>query len=335
MNRQTRTRSTQRDLEKLEQLELQLMEEMKNEINIGRVSNVEEKINRLKYTFDIFNEKEKTSYIKELMSHAFHIKSDVYQDRNIAETQYKNILKLDRDNPEAAYRYAFLQYDKNKWLMAITHFQNAIKSQTYPRGNINFPLSEDQIIKAKLYIGYCAAQIAKEALNEANRLNKESLALPVEGISIEKLLDNLKAELNKTEFMMITKEKEKGISKEEYYDLIDNLEEEQLVLSFVDAEPFIQKGEDRVVTMSGTFSILLKELLLRSKRDLFLSQEEMLGINEAEIKENSYSQQVSRLNAELRKCGYAKTLITKKRNDPGYKIESLDFYIIAREDHHL
>ena len=216
MNRQTRTRSTQRDLEKLEQLELQLMEEMKNEINIGRVSNVEEEINRLKYTSDIFNEKEKTSYIKELMSHAFHIKSDVYQDRNIAETQYKNILKLDRDNPEAAYRYAFLQYDKNKWLMAITHFQNAIQAQTYPRGNINFPLSEDQIIKAKLYIGYCAAQIAKEALNEANRLNKESLALPVEGISIEKLLDNLKAELNKTEFMMITNNGERGISKDEY-----------------------------------------------------------------------------------------------------------------------
>ena len=296
---------------------------------------MKEKINRLKYTSNIFNEKEKTSYIKEMMSHAFHIKSDVYQDRYIAETQYKKILEIDRENPEAAYRYAFLQYDKNNWLIAITYFQDAIKAQANPRRNINFPLSEDQIIKAKLYIGYCAAQIAKEALNEANTLNKESLALPVEGISIEKLLENLKSELNKTEFMMITKEKEKGISREEYYDLIDNLEEEQLVLSFVDAEPFIQKGEDSVVTMSGTFSILLKELLLKSKRNLFLSQEGMLGINEAEIKENSYSQQVSRLNAELRKCGYAKTLITKKRNDPGYKIEPLDFYIIAREDHHL
>ena len=181
--------------------------------NIGRVSNVEEKINKLKYTSDIFNEKEKTSYIKELMSHAFHVKSDVYQDRYIAETQYKNILKLDRENPEASYRYAFLQYDKNNWLIAITHFQNAIKAQTNPRRNINFPLSEDQIIKAKLYIGYCAAQIAKEALNEANTLNKESLALPVEGISIEKLLDNLKAELNKTEFMMITNKKKKEFQK--------------------------------------------------------------------------------------------------------------------------
>ena len=333
MNRQTETRSTQRDLEKLEQLELQLIEEKKNEINIGRVSNMEERINRLKYTFDIFNEKEKTSYIKELMSHAFHIKSDVYQDRNVAETQYKNILKLNRDNPEAAYRYAFLQYDKNKWLVAITHFQHAIKSQTYPRRNINFPLSEDQIIKAKLYIGYCAAQIAKEALNEANTLNKESLALPVEGISIEKLLDNLKAELNKTEFMMITKEKEKGISKEEYYDLIDNLEEEQLVLSFVDAEPFIQKG-DSVVTMSGTLSIL-RSYCYEVKGTYSCPKRKCLGLMRRRLRRISYSQQVSRLNAELRKCGYAKTLITKKRNDPGYKIESLDFYIIAREDHHL
>ena len=213
MNRQTRTRQIKKGLEQLEQLELQLTEEMKKENNEIRTSNVEKKINRLKYISDIFNEQEKTSYIKEMMSHAFHIKSDVYQDRNVAVTQYKSILELDRENPEASYRYAFLQYDKNKWLLAITHFQDAIQAQTYPRGNINFPLSEDQIIKAKLYIGYCAAQIAKEALNEANRLNKDSLALPVEGISIEKLLGNLKAELNKTEFMMITKEKEKGFLK--------------------------------------------------------------------------------------------------------------------------
>ena len=216
MNRQTRTRSTQRDLEKLEQLELQLMEEKKNEINIGRVSNVEESINKLKYTLDIFNEKEKTSYIKELMSHAFHVKTDVYQDRNIAEKQYKKILKLNKDNPEAAYRFAFLQYDKSKWLMAINYFEHAIEIKDV-QGKIKFPLSEDQVIKEKLYIGYCAAQIAKETLNEANRLNKESLALPVEGISIEKLLNKLKEEINKTEYIMITKDGQKGISKEDIW----------------------------------------------------------------------------------------------------------------------
>ena len=66
MNRQTRTRPTKSDIELLEQLELRLTEEMKKENNIGRVSSVEEKINRLKYTSDIFNEKEKTSYIKEM-----------------------------------------------------------------------------------------------------------------------------------------------------------------------------------------------------------------------------------------------------------------------------
>ena len=245
---------------------------------IGRIGNVEEKINRLKYTSDIFNEQEKTSYIKELMSHAFHVKSDVYQDRNIAETQYKNILELDRENPEASYRYAFLQYDKNNWLIAITHFQDAIQAQTYPRGNINFPLSEDQIIKAKLYIGYCAAQIAKEALNEANRLNKESLALPVEGISIEKLLDNLKAELNKTEFMMITNNGERGISKDEYERLLDNLEGEQLILSFVEDRPFIQRGEDAGNPLTGTLSDLLKQLLIMSKKNLPLSLND-LGMN--------------------------------------------------------
>ena len=127
----------------------------------------------------------------------------------------------------------------------------------------------------------------------------------------------------------------KVFQKKTYGNLLDNLEEEQLVLSFVDAKPFIQKGEENIVSITGTLSILLKELLLRSKRKLFLSQEEIHEINETKIKENSYTQKVSRLNAELGKCGFTKTLITKKLDDPGYKIDPLDFYIIAREDHHL
>ena len=89
---------------------------------------------------------------------------------------------------------------------------------------MNYPLSKDQIIKAQLYIGYCAAQLAKDTLNEANTLNKESLELPVEGISIEQLLNNLKAEINKTEFMIITNNGDRGISKVEYERLLDNLD---------------------------------------------------------------------------------------------------------------
>ena len=267
-----------------------------------------------------------------MMSHAFHIKSDVYQDRYNAEIQYKSILGIDKDNPEASYRYAFLQYDKNNWLLAITHFQDAIQAQTNPRGNINFPLSEDQIIKAKLYIGYCAAQIAKEALNEANRLNKESLALPVEGISIEKLLGNLKAELNKTEFMMITNNGERGISKVEYERLLDNLEGEQLILSFVEDRPFVQRGEDAGNPLTGTLSDLLKQLLIMSKKDLPLS---LNDLDELGLKWNTYSQRVVRLNAALHESGYSRTLIKAIPGRERYKIEPLDFYIVAREDYSL
>ena len=332
MNRQTRTRPTKREIELLEQLELRLTEEKKGENNIGRISSVEEKINKLKYTSDIFNEKEKISYIKEMMSNAFHMKSDVYQDRHIAETQYKNILEIDRENPEAFYRYAYLQYDKRNWLEAIIYFQNAIKAQTNPQRNINFPLSEDQIIKAQLYIGYCAAQLAKDTLNEANTLNKESLALPVEGISIEQLLNNLKAEINKTEFMMITNNEERGISKVEYERLLDNLDGEQLVLSFVEDRPFIQRGEDAENPLTGTLSDLLKRLLIMSKKDLALS---LNDLDELGLKWNTYSQRVVRLNAALHESGYARTLIKAIPGRERYKIDLLDFYIVAREDHSL
>lgn len=330
MNRQNRTRPTKKDIELLEQLEHRLVEEMKRDNNIGRVSSLEEEINKLKYISDMFNEKEKTSYIKEMMSHAFHMKSDVYQDRSIAVAQYKNILKIDRENPEAFYRYAFLQYDKKNWLEAIIHFQKAIKAQTNSKRNIKFPLSVDQLIKAQLYIGYCAAQLAKDTLIEANTLNKKSLALPVEGISIEQLLNNLKAEIKKTEFMMITNNGESGISKVEYEKLLDNLDGEQLVLSFVEDRPFIQRGEDAGNPLTGTLSVLLKQLLLVSKKDLPLS---LNDLDELGLKWNTYSQRVVRLNAALHESGYERTLIKAIPGRERYKIEKLDFYIVAREDH--
>ncbi|MFJ8065008.1 hypothetical protein ACIQYS_10295 [Psychrobacillus sp. NPDC096426] len=316
----------------LEKLKLDLKEAVKNE-NKHRISNLEKQINKMKFNLDLFNEEEKVIYIGELMKNAFHVKTDEYQDRRVAENEYEAILRLDKNNPEAAYRFAYLQYNKSNWLKAINYFQKAV--ETHGHRKANFPLTEDQVIKGKLYIGYCAAQLAKETLNEANGLNEESLDLPVEGISVEQLLDKLKNEIKKTEYTLITKDGQKGISKEEYENLLDNLEEEQLMLSFIEDKPFIQRGEENIVSISGTLSILLKELLLKSKRKLFLSLDEVNEMNEKSIKENSYTKSVSRLNTALGKCGFAKKIITKNLNDLGYKIDPLDFYIIAREDHHL
>lgn len=314
---------------RLEKLKHDLKEAIKAENN-SRISNLEKQIKKMKYTLDIFSEDERVNYIGELMENAFHTKTDIYQDRQSAEKEYEAILRLDKNNPEAAYRFAFLQYNKQEWLPAINYFQKAV--ETYSRHISNFPLTEDQVIKARLYIGYCAAQLAKETLNEARKLSEEALYLPVEGVSIEHLLNKLKNELNKTEYTMMTKDEQKGISKEEYDCLLDNLEGEQLVLSFVGDKPFIQRGKDAENPITGTLSNLLKQLLIRSKENQPLS---LNDLNEIGLKENTYAQRIVRLNKALKESGFVETLINKIPNKESYKIDSLDFYIFAREDYHL
>ena len=188
------------------------------------------------------------------------------------------------------------------------------------------------MIKARLYVGFCAAKLAKEALNEANNIEEESLQLPVEGIPIETLLNNLKAEINKTEYTMVTKDRQRGISKEEYTDLLDNLEGEQLVLSFVGDRPIIQKGDDAENPITGTLSSLLKQLLMKSKENQPLS---IIDLDEMGIKENTYAQRIVRLNNALKESGFIEPIIKKTLNKVSYQIAPLDFYIIAREDYHL
>ena len=180
-------KTTKRDLEELEKLKLQMIEVRKGN-NSARVKNKQKEIDRFKFRANIFNDSEKVEYIKGLMEIAFHAKSDIVQDINVAEVQYKSILKIDKENPEANYRYAFIKYQKRCWIEAINYFQKA--QEIHRKGVLNFPLTEDQYIKSKLFIGYCAAQLAKEAIKEAATLEEGILNMEVKGISIEDLLPN-------------------------------------------------------------------------------------------------------------------------------------------------
>lgn len=328
---------SKRDLELLERLELQLEEDRKGNNNI-RVENTERRIDKLKYEVNIFNEEEKFKYIGELMENAFHAKSNIVQDRNVAENQYLTIIKMDKENPEAYYRHAFLQYKKMEWLKAINDFQHA--REIHKRGESNFPLTEDQYIKAKLFIGYCAAQLARETIKEAAEFEPGVLNMEVEGISIEDLLDNLKDEINKTNIIVVTKDAQNGFSQEEYEEILDSLTENQLLLSFLADTPFIKKGNREQLELGGKLSNTLKRLLLNSIEDLPLTLHELNEYMEGEDGEGdinwvNYRKRARLLNEAFAKIGYDENLIYAIRGEERYKIKQIDFIIALGEEHHV
>lgn len=336
-----RKNSSQSSLERVNELELKL-KEMKETPNSSTDQNEKQLRNELmslKIKLKMLSDEEKVCFIGDLMENAFYVKTGEYRDSNAATTVYQKILQIDRDNPEAHYRYAYLQYDKKQWLKTIEHFQLAI--DIHRKNTSNFPLAEDQIIKAKLFIGYSAAQISKEALKEAKGLDANAFALSFEGISIQELSNQLKRELEKTELNMITPNGKRGISKEKYEELCKSLSEGQLLLSFVEDRPFIQFGDDAGNPMSSKESVLLKKLLMKSVNNKPLSLMELNGfdpktetINE-EVSWDAYRRQISRLNNRLKESGVKQSIIEADAGFQRYRIKTKDFYIVAREDQYL
>lgn len=322
----------------LEQNIIELIELPRDTVTIRKIRTMSKELLELKIKSGAASNEEKVAYIGEQMEIAFYEKTGETRDSIAAEYAYKRILGLDGQNPEAHYRYAYLLYAKKQWLNAIEHFQKAI--HVNKRDESNFPLADDQIIKAKLFIGYCAAQIAKESLKEANKLSSEAFDLAYEGISIRDLSSQLKAQLKKTELSLVTPIGTEEIPQEKYRELTNTLAEDTLLLSFVESQPFIQKGDDAKNPVSGQEGILIKRLLLKCIQGKPLSLAELNGyVSEEETMNeviwDAYRKQVSRLNKLLKDSGYKENPIVVDAGCQRYRIHVDNFYIVAREDQYL
>ncbi|WP_019415983.1 tetratricopeptide repeat protein [Paenisporosarcina sp. TG20] len=328
--------SSKVSLERVNELETKLKEvgETSNRFTDLQVKNIQDELMNLKFKLNMLSEDEKEDYIGELMEYALYAKTGEYRDSNVAKYEYENILKLDRYNPEAHYRYAFLHYADSRWLIAIIYFQRALDINR--KTNSNFPLAQDQLIKSRLFIGYCASQISKEAHQVAKELDPSVFDLDYEGISILQL----KQELEKTELTMITPIGKEGISRQRYVELRDSLGKEQLLLSYVEDRPFIQLGNDAGNPLSASESVLLKKLLMKSVNKKALSLVELNGFVEEtgtinDVTWANYRQRVKRLKRRLEESGFVGNLIVADAGLQRYRININDFYIVAREDQYL
>lgn len=320
-----RNRSREEDLEELTQKLKETQEKESKGFN-SQIANLCSQILRIKKSMRILVSEEQFKLIGLMMEHAYDMKTG-RRDRVVAKYVFEKILKLEPRNPEANYRYAFLFYQDGNWIKAINHFQLAMQNN-----DSEFPLSDDQITKANLFIGYCSVMLAKESMKLAEELSIESGELMSEGISIDKLSKKLKGMLDSAEFILYTNNDEKLISKEEYEELMLKNSNNELLLDIAASKPFLKNG-DREVNISEYNAKLLKRLLLKGAKaevlslaDLTVYQEEAIS-DSHNISWENYRQKVRRINQKLVDVGLRK-LIKVVPNTTGYIIDHINFHII-------
>ncbi|WP_262176606.1 tetratricopeptide repeat protein [Saccharococcus sp. Marseille-Q5394] len=264
-----------------------------------------------------------------MMEQAYYMKTE-QKDRHVAKLTFEQILRLDPHNPEANYRYAFLHYEDGEWVKAIRFFKAAIQDNSS-----DFPLAKDQIVKANLFISYCAMMLVKESMRTVEDL-KSDKKLDTEGVSIDELTANVKTLLAQTEYRLVSNEGEEFISKVRYEELESNVESGAIWLDMTLDQPYVKSGyqSKEISRLNG---ILLKRLLLKSAKQETLALAEISGYQEEFVAEShdvsweNYRQKIRRLNQRLSDVGLPVQFIQHVTGTQSYKIEPCKFSIIENE----
>ena len=263
------------------------------------------------------------------MSYAFYIKTESDKNQEAAKHEFKSILTLHQNNSSAHYRLGFIFYKEKNWLRAIRHFDAAIclnlKSDL-------FELEDDQLVKANLFISYCALQQAHESMEEANILQQDIGELTnYHGVKIEDISRQIKQKLSRTEFILNTNGVQEQVSKKECDELVDHRNPNHLYLYFSDNTIMLYGlNETRI---SKTYADYLKYLLENG------SAESPIKLNRFPLEFDSETNQdlvspgtvktnISRLRHVLRVAGFNDILLYKD----GYYISGITYQIAYRED---
>ncbi|MCZ2259871.1 hypothetical protein [Sporosarcina sp. G11-34] len=183
----------------------------------ARIADLSRQKIRLKKSLDILTQEEQDKLIRSMMDYAFHMKTGTNKDRYAVKNTFGQVLKINPRNAEANYRYAFLHYEDRNWIKAINYFDKALHDD-----DSAFPLWDDQLIKAHLFIVYCSIELAKASMKVADGLSEESNVGSSSGISVEALSMKLQEKLAGTEFVLLSNEDRRMISKNEYEEFTNN-----------------------------------------------------------------------------------------------------------------
>ncbi|RUL50810.1 hypothetical protein [Lysinibacillus antri] len=157
--------------------------------------------------------------------------------------RFVKILKKDKKNAEVRYRFGMFLMDYKEYSQAIKHFEEAIK--VHDKVRCTFPLEKAQLLKAHMFIGYCAGKLIKGSLEKVEELNIEEASmdynLKVEGRDIYEVLMMLE---NASEhYTAYQNGKKRILSLEEYLQYKAGLHGNTILISFVEKETFIKVGQ--------------------------------------------------------------------------------------------
>ncbi len=275
----------------------------------------------------VLDAEEQASLIDYLMEYAYVMKTG-QKDRHVAKSTFEKILRLDPGNLVANYRYGFLMYEERKWILAIQHFMKVVQGKD--DDNI---LTADQKIKAHLFIGYCAASIAQEAGKQADILMENENELEAEGISIEDLKEKMDSQLKKREFSIHSNAHHQFVSANEYHQVMDHWDREQLVLDLTTDEYFIRFKEKCRITYQQ--AILLKSLLIGGEEGLPLSEIFELQSNVLDMSDDklwtNYRQKIRRLNLKLQEAGLWDKRIENIPDARSYRLLDVNYLVFDYE----
>ncbi|MEK4228194.1 hypothetical protein [Solibacillus sp. FSL H8-0538] len=184
--------------------------------------------------------------------------------REAVRRMLQQATKDDRNNAEMLYRYGYFLMSEGRYSKAIGRFELALEKNG--KRNCTFPLTEAQLYKAHMYIGYCGSQLLKQSWQKVKELDIEQAAmkeLEIDGKDIDEVLRQL--ENHSEYYYAVENGVDKMISAEEYISHKSGVSE-LLVISYVEDEPFMKYGIDDPITLTeqqAAFSKFLMERLVR------------------------------------------------------------------------
>lgn len=330
------------ELEILEQKLLDEEEESGEENYAGKIDLYREMYGWLKRlvrkdpgTYNNYLENVQQLLVRQLIHYGTYLKTVYEKDDHLAASCLIDALKVDKQNPIAAYRLGFLAYKRRSYPEALQYFEKALDFQ---KNNQNHPyqLNTQQQLNAHLYLTNSALYIAKET---AEKMNKLSMVNDLELSNHElaplyhRLFEN-ENYLEQHAFYNMTEHGTTTCSKRECEDLIEHPPFNTIVLYFNDRS-ILAVFEGREVELSAGQGEMLKYFLLKSTEARPVTRAAFSVVHN--IKLNTYIQNATRLRYKLTDHGFPPFILTKRyQGETSYYVaESYSYHVLYRVDEEI
>ncbi|WP_377890406.1 tetratricopeptide repeat protein [Alkalihalobacillus sp. R86527] len=277
----------------------------------------------------------KNRIIQFLIHYGTYLKTIYQKDDSTARRSLEKVLSYDRTSPIAHYRLGFLAYKHQNYSMAVTHFNASLENTSHY--NNQYALTEQQLYYAHLYLTNSSLYIAASTHQSMKELQtNQGTLLGVELSSLYEVIDQGEQYLRNNAFYKIDSELEVSTcSKEQCEELAHTSSAKRIVLYFNDrCNEFIY--DNHSTELSEQQAVMLRHFILKSSMEKPITRSGLSVVSHLteEMKKNTYSKKMQRLNDKLEGCGITRVIqTTSLHGEPAYYFDkSLPYTILFRVD---